>query len=959
MERQWNRALIVTLIMILSTMAGCLDNTDDITDEPVPIVIIEDSNNTTTPMPFGNVMVSTYHVGELVSAVAGEHVTIEYMSQDNIPVHDYEPTVEDIIRLQNSDLFFYHGLNLEPWVESTLSSLGDDAPPSFMTHAMSTGQITLDYESLLVSNLCEVMNEGPFEATTLGMMPEDHHEDHDDHDDHNETGDHDGHNETGDHDEHDEHEGHEHAAVEKTISDPEACPADTNIHIFHMEEGEHVLEFESEHDESFNMVALKMLGGHAHHHHHDHGDHGAEAFEWAGVFAMNDATHTWSMQKVGGDYADQTMRLVLIPTDTPTEENMHELEAGVEALIEGDSCTIVEDGETMSSIAATGSCFELHVGTGDDSTFTMDTTGITGMAMYAQHVPTEFERDQHYLKDSAGNDIEPIAQEGAGAHDHGDHGDEHDDEMCHNTETHANYESTEEECEAAGHQWMGDESHGDDHGDEMCHNTETHMNYNSTEEDCEAAGHHWMGHDDHNLPEIHAERIVHTFSFPEEMVCYDISTHTLNMTLTTESDCQAAGLMWTAANSGPSDDDHDEHNETGEHGDHGEEEHHEVGAAVIHIEAEGDYGFALPKDVELYVLMGEGGHDDHDDHGDHGAEAFEWAGVFAMNDATHTWSMQKVGGDYADQTMRLVLIPTDTPTEENMHELEAGVEALIEGDSCTIVEDGETMSSIAATGSCFELHVGTGDDSTFTMDTTGITGMAMYAQHVPTEFERDQHYLKDSAGNDIEPIAQEGAGAHDHGDHGDETEGEINADDDQDFKYDPHSWLDPLSFAAQVDVVLEKLILTFPNGTSNFTENANSYKAQLQTLDNDFVAAFGDSGTCSVGDHDKTIVANHNAYSYMSERYDIEIVTVNGLDPEGEPSAQDIVNVINHIKENEITVLFVEEYTNENAVNSIVEDTGVSIEKLYTMEMAPIDTNDNYLSLMNKNLNNLVNGIGC
>ena len=838
MERQWNRALIVTLIMILSSMAGCLDNTDDITDEPVPIVIIEDSNNTTTPMPFGNVMVSTYHVGELVSAVAGEHVTIEYMSQDNIPVHDYEPTVEDIIRLQNSDLFFYHGLNLEPWVESTLSSLGDDAPPSFMTHAMSTGQITLDYESLLVSNLCEVMNEGPFEATTLGMMPEDHHDDHDDHDDHNETGDHDDHNETGDHDdhnetgdhdEHDDHEGHEHAAVEKTISDPEACPADTNIHIFHMEEGEHVLEFESEHDESFNMVALKMLGGHAHHH-HDHG-HGSGPFEWAGVFAMNDATHTWSMQKVGGDYADPTMRLVLIPTDTPTEENMHELEAGVEALIEGDSCTIVEDGETMSSIAATGSCFELHVGTGDDSTFTMDTTGITGMAMYAQHVPTEFERDQHYLKDSAGNDIEPIAQEGAGAHDHGDHGDEHDDEMCHNTETHANYESTEEECEAAGHQWMGDDSHHNDHGDEMCHNTETHMNYNSTEEDCEAAGHHWMGHDDHNLPEIHAERVVHTFSFPEEMVCYDISTHTLNMTLTTESDCQAAGLMWTAANSGPSDDDHDddhdEHNETGDHDDHGEEEHHEVGAVVIHIEAEGDYGFALPKDVELYVLMGEGGHDDHDDHGH------------------------------------------DEHNETDDH------------------DDGD-----------------------------------------------------------------------DHGDH-DDTEGEINADDDQDFKYDPHSWLDPLSFAAQVDVVLEKLILTFPNGTSNFTENANSYKAQLQTLDNDFVAAFGDSGTCSVGDHDKTIVANHNAYSYMSERYDIEIVTVHGLDPEGEPSAQDIVNVINHIKENEITVLFVEEYTNENAVNSIVEDTGVSIKKLYTMEMAPIDTNDNYLSLMNKNLNNLVNGIGC
>jgi len=522
------------------------------------------------------------------------------------------------------------------------------------------------------------------------MMPEDHHEDHDDHnetddhDDHNETDDHDDHNETDDHDDHEGHDGH--VTVEKIISNSEACPADTNIHVFHMEEGEHVLEFESEHDETFNMVVLKMLGGHSHN------------------------------------------------------------------------------------------------------------------------------------------------------HDHGDHGEEHDNEMCHNTETHMNYNSTEEDCEAAGHQWMGDDSHHDDNGDEMCHNTETHMNYNSTEEDCEAAGHHWLGHEEHNLPEIHAERVVHTFSFPEEMVCYDISTHTLNMTLTTESDCQAAGLIWTAANSGPSDgdhdDDHDENNETDGHDDHGEEEHHEIGAVVIHIEAEGDYGFALPKDVELHVLMGEGGHDDHDDH-------------------SH-------------------------------------------------------------------------DDHNETDD-------------------HDDHNETD-----------------DHDDHNetDDHEEEINTD-DQDFKYDPHSWLDPLSFAAQVDVVLEKLISTFPNGTSNFTENANSYKAQLQTLDDNFVAAFGDSGTCSVGGHDKTIVANHNAYSYMSERYDIEIVTVHGLDPEGEPSPQDIVNVINHIKENDISVLFVEEYTNENAVNSIVEDTSISVQKLYTMEMAPIDTNDNYISMMNKNLNNLVNGIGC
>ena len=41
-----------------------------------------------------------------------------------------------------------------------------------------------------------------------------------------------------------------------------------------MEEGEHVLEFESEHDEDFNLAVLKMLGGHAHDDHQGHDDHG-------------------------------------------------------------------------------------------------------------------------------------------------------------------------------------------------------------------------------------------------------------------------------------------------------------------------------------------------------------------------------------------------------------------------------------------------------------------------------------------------------------------------------------------------------------------------------------------------------------------------------------------------------------------------------------------------------------
>ncbi len=170
--------------------------------------------------------------------------------------------------------------------------------------------------------------------------------------------------------------------------------------------------------------------------------------------------------------------------------------------------------------------------------------------------------------------------------------------------------------------------------------------------------------------------------------------------------------------------------------------------------------------------------------------------------------------------------------------------------------------------------------------------------------------------------------------------------------YDPHSWLDPVAMAAQADVVLAKLIEVFPDGEDVFTENANAFKAELVALDDKYKTL---TSTCS----DRTVAANHNAYSYLAYRYDIDFVTVHGLDPEGEPSAEDVVKVVEHIEEEGITVLFVEEYTDQSSVQSIVDQTGVSIKILYTMEMSPSDTSDDYLSMMNKNYESLETGMSC
>ena len=78
-----NLAVVFSVVLILSFFAGCIDTEEETTE-------IDD---TTETVILGNVMVSTYHVEQLVTAVAGDSLTVEIISPSYVPVHDYDPSV--------------------------------------------------------------------------------------------------------------------------------------------------------------------------------------------------------------------------------------------------------------------------------------------------------------------------------------------------------------------------------------------------------------------------------------------------------------------------------------------------------------------------------------------------------------------------------------------------------------------------------------------------------------------------------------------------------------------------------------------------------------------------------------------------------------------------------------------------------------------------------------------------
>jgi hypothetical protein len=156
----------------------------------------------------------------------------------------------------------------------------------------------------------------------------------------------------------------------------------------------------------------------------------ASEYEWKGIFYMPEAKYMWGAEKVSGAYVDPTMTMALIKVDEATEGALAGA-SGKGTAAMATTCEEVTSGGTITP--ADGKCYKLVFDQSKpQSLYTIDASGATAIAFFCQHLPTEFEETEHYLKDTTGVDIEPVAQEpdGAGAHDHSHGGPDAYKGMC-------------------------------------------------------------------------------------------------------------------------------------------------------------------------------------------------------------------------------------------------------------------------------------------------------------------------------------------------------------------------------------------------------------------------------------------------------------------------------------------------------------------------------------------------
>ncbi|AIQ98056.1 metal ABC transporter solute-binding protein, Zn/Mn family [Prochlorococcus sp. MIT 0801] len=335
-----------------------------------------------------------------------------------------------------------------------------------------------------------------------------------------------------------------------------------------------------------------------------------------------------------------------------------------------------------------------------------------------------------------------------------------------------------------------------------------------------------------------------------------------------------------------------------------------VGVSAIeiddHHDDHDDHSASKDDDHDDHSAAKHDDHDDHDDHSDsHGEGDFEWAGVFDLSAGTYKWSFAKVDGDYADPAMKMVIL--------NSGDIEASEELAKELLGSKNSETKRNNDKLVAQEKAYFLSFNEKrDTTTFTVEIKKAGKYAFFTEHMPFEFEADEHFFKDISGDDVEPIAQvpDEGDHHHHHDHG---------------GLDPHIWHDPHNIIKMGNVIsknINKKISFFDRETKKvLKERTEAVNSILEDLD-----LWTQKQVATIPTDRRTIVSKHKAMEYYGDAFGLKTLSL--LDFLGDSSSlrpETISTVIAELKEENVNVLFAEQKPPSKLLKNLSRQTSTPI----------------------------------
>jgi zinc transport system substrate-binding protein len=110
------------------------------------------------------------------------------------------------------------------------------------------------------------------------------------------------------------------------------------------------------------------------------------------------------------------------------------------------------------------------------------------------------------------------------------------------------------------------------------------------------------------------------------------------------------------------------------------------------------------------------------------------------------------------------------------------------------------------------------------------------------------------------------------------------------------------------------------------------------------------------------LVTSHAAFGYLARRYGLTQVSITGLEPEAEPTARQLADVVKVLRRTHATTVFFETLVSPRLARTVAREVGARTAVLDPIEgLTPAEARSGatYLSLMRRNLTALRQVLGC
>jgi zinc transport system substrate-binding protein len=149
---------------------------------------------------------------------------------------------------------------------------------------------------------------------------------------------------------------------------------------------------------------------------------------------------------------------------------------------------------------------------------------------------------------------------------------------------------------------------------------------------------------------------------------------------------------------------------------------------------------------------------------------------------------------------------------------------------------------------------------------------------------------------------------------------------------DPHIWVSPKNAKIMVENIYQGLVQTDPANKEYYRKNRDNYLQQLDEVDKNMTQSLK-------GKENSSILVYHPAWAYFCKDYHLKQISIESGGKE--PTPQEIANIVDFARKNNIKVVFVEPQYNPSSAKVIASEIGGQV---VTVD----DLSENYIGNMKK-----------